>query len=585
DSYPIHLNERILDEIYFPPFLAAIQRGGSRSIMTAYNSVDGSPASANDWLLNKKLKDDWHFKGFVISDASAVGGANVLHYTAKDYPDAGKKSITNGLDVIFQTAYDHYTLFIPPFLNGEIAPSRIDDAVSRVLTAKFELGLFEHPYVSESLATEWAHNSQHKSLAREAAVKSMVLLKNENNQLPLSKDIHSIAIIGEDAREARLGGYSGTGNGLVSILQGIQEKLGKKVTISFVKGPGREEKLWQVIPVDNLHTIMDGHSVKGLAAAYFTDLDMKDAPVMKRVDPVIDFNWTLYAPHPKLSSDQYAVRWEGQMEAPATGDYSVGVDGNDGYQLFINGKRVIDQWEKQSYHTRLIPVHFEKGKSYDIKLLFYETAGNAHIRLIWNYGLPDDAEKNIQAAVKAAGTADAVLVVAGIREGEFQDRASLDLPGKQEELIQRLAATGKPVTVILVGGSAITMHNWIDKAAAILDVWYPGEEGGHAIADVLFGEANPSGKLPITFPQSAAQLPLVYDHKPTGRGDDYNNLSGLPLFPFGFGLSYTHFTYSGIHLDKPVIRIGESASVSCKITNDGKRDGEEVVQLYIRDEL
>lgn len=585
DSYPIHWNERILDEIYFPPFLAAIQRGGVRSIMTAYNSVDGSPASANDWLLNKKLKSDWHFKGFVISDASAVGGANVLHNTAKDYPDAGKKSITNGLDVIFQTAYEHYKLFIPPFLNGEIASGRIDDAVGRVLTAKFELGLFEHPYVSEALAMEWTHNSTHKSLAREAAIKSMVLLKNANNQLPLSKNIHSITIIGEDASEARLGGYSGPGNGSVSILKGIQEKLGKKVKINFVKGPGREEKLWQVIPADNLHTISNGHSVNGLAAAYFTDPEMNGEPVMNRIDPVIDFNWTLFAPHPKLSNDQYAVRWEGQMEAPATGDYSVGVDGNDGYQLFINGKSVIDQWDKQSYHTRLVPFHFEKGKSYAIKLLFYETAGNAHIRLIWNYGITRQAEKNIQEAVQAARTADAVLMVAGIREGEFQDRASLDLPGKQEELILQVAATGKPLTVILVGGSAITMQNWIDKAGAILAVWYPGEEGGHAIADVLLGDANPSGKLPITFPQSAAQLPLVYNHKPTGRGDDYNNLSGLPLFPFGFGLSYTHFTYSQIHLDKPEIAPGESVRVSCKVTNDGNRDGEEVVQLYVRDEL
>lgn len=585
DSYPIHLNERILDEIYLPPFLASIQRGGSRSIMTAYNSVDGSPASANDWLLNRKLKNDWQFKGFVISDASAVGGANVLHYTAKDYPEAGKKSITNGLDVIFQTAYDHYQLFIPPFLNGQIAGSRIYDAVSRVLTAKFELGLFEHPYVSEEKAAEWSHNVTHKLLAKEAAVKSMVLLKNQNKQLPLSKKIHSITIIGENAAKVRLGGYSGPGNGTISILKGIQEKLGKEVAITYIKGPGREDKKWTVIPTENLKTVMGGKSVNGMAATYFADPGMKGQPMMERIDPVIDFSWTLFSPDTSLAGDQYAVRWEGKLKAPATGRYAVGVDGNDGYRLFINGKLVIDQWEKQSYHTRLIPFYFEEGKLYDIRLLFNETAGNAHIRLIWNYGIPNDTEKNIQEAVEAAGKSDAVLVVAGIREGEFQDRASLDLPGNQGALIQRVAATGKPVTVVLVGGSAITMQNWIDRVGAILDVWYPGEEGGHAIADVLFGDANPSGKLPVTFPQSAAQLPMVYNHKPTGRGDDYTNLSGLPLFPFGFGMSYTHFTYSQIHLTRSVIPAGDSVLVSCKIRNDGERDGEEVVQLYIRDKL
>ncbi len=585
DSYPIHFNERILDEVYFPPFLAAIQRGGSRSIMTAYNSLDGSPASANNWLLNKKLKNDWHFKGFVISDASAVGGANVLHYTAKDYPDAGKKSVTNGLDVIFQTSFDHYKLFIPPFLDGGISGERIDDAVSRILTAKFELGLFEHPYVPEADALKWSKNTTHKRIAKEAAIESMVLLKNNNRRLPLSKKIHSIAIIGEDAIEARLGGYSGPGNGTINILQGIQEKLGNNVSIQYAKGPGREVKSWAVIPSENLLTSVDGKSVHGLTAAYFHDIDMKGKPLIQKIDPLIDFHWTLFSPDTSLARDLYAVRWEGKLRAPASGDYMVGVDGNDGYRLFINGNLVIDQWEKQSYHTRLIPFHFEEGKSYDVTLLFYETAGNAHIRLIWNFGIPDNTEENIEAAVQLAKKSDEVIVVAGIREGEFQDRASLDLPGKQESLIQRVAATGKPVTVVLVGGSAITMQNWIDRVDAVLDVWYPGEEGGHAIADILFGDANPSGRLPITFPVSVAQVPLVYLHKPTGRGDDYNNLSGYPLFPFGYGLSYTHFTYSGIHLAKSIIQAGDSVEVSCKVSNDGGRDGEEVVQLYIRDEL
>jgi beta-glucosidase len=579
DSYPIHSNERYLDEIHLPPFKAVIERGGARSIMTAYNSVDGSPATANNWLLNKKLKQEWGFKGFVISDASAVGGANVLHFTAKDYPDAGQKAITNGLDVIFQTDYEHHRLFDPPFLNGGIDQKRIDDAVARVLTAKFELGLFEHPYVPES-----PQQDSHKTLAREAAARSIVLLKNENNILPINKSIRSIAVIGIDAIEARLGGYSGPGNGKVSIVDGLREKLQGKTQVLFAPGPGRKEHNWQTISSKHLFTDATV-SNNGLKASYYKELGYSGEPILSRVDPQLDFHWTLYSPNPALPNDHYAVRWTGKLKAPTAGKFSIGLDGNDGYRLYINNKLVIDQWQKQSHHTKLVDINFEKDKLYDLRIEFYETAGNADIHLVWNYGVNDDAAKKIAEAVSITGKADVAVVVAGIEEGEFRDRAMLSLPGKQEALIHAIAQTGKPVVVLLVGGSAVTMQNWIDKVGGLLDVWYPGEEAGNAVADVLFGDVNPAARLPITFPLSEAQLPLVYNHKPTGRGDDYNNLSGLPLFPFGFGLSYTGFAYSNIKLDRQEIKKDGLATVSCDITNTGKRDGEEVVQLYIRDVL
>jgi beta-glucosidase len=585
DSYPIHFNERLLDEIYFPPFKAAITSGGAGSIMTAYNSVDGSPASANDWLLNKKLKNDWQFKGFVISDASAVGGANVLHNTAKDYPDAAKKSITNGLDVIFQTAYEHYKLFIPPFLNGQISAKRIDDAVARVLTAKFELGLFEHPYISEETAKEWTANQSHKALAKEAAVKSIVLLKNEKQVLPLDKNIRSITVIGPDAVEARLGGYSGPGNGKINILDGIKEKLGSTANVIYSEGVGRKNSLWQTIPADYLSVVQDGKTIPGLKADYYHGLIPGDKPAVTRTDAQIDFNWTLYPPDSSLSADNYSVRWTGQLRSPGTGSFKIGLDGNDGYRLYVNNTLLIDNWRKQTYSTRLVDYAFEKDKLYNIRVEFYEPAGNAHIRLIWNAGVVNNDAQKIKEAVEAAQKSDVTIVVAGIEEGEFRDRAMLGLPGSQETLIQTVAATGKPLIVLLVGGSAITMNNWIDKVSAVVTLWYPGEEGGQAVADILFGEANPAGRLPITFPLSEAQLPLVYNHKPTGRGDDYNNLSGLPLFPFGFGLSYTQFGYSNIRLEKKEIHANESVKVHCTITNTGKREGDEVAQLYIRDML
>ncbi|HWK04484.1 MAG TPA: glycoside hydrolase family 3 C-terminal domain-containing protein [Puia sp.] len=585
DSYPIHYNERLLDEIYFPPFRAVIERAGARSLMTAYNSLDGTPCTANDWLLNKKLKGEWKFKGFVISDASATGGANVLHFTAKDYPTSGQQAITGGLDVIFQTEYEHYKLFIPPFLDGSIAPERIDDAVARVLRAKFELGLFENPYIPETEAIRWAKDSTHKVIARQAALESIVLLKNEKKTLPLNKSVRTLAVIGEDAMEARLGGYSGPGNGKISILDGLRKRAGATTKISYSPGCGRNSEQYAVIPTTYLSNTNEGIKKPGLKGEYFNNITLSDKPALTRIDAALNFQWTLFPPAPVLSNDFYSVRWTGKLRAPETGTVQIGLEGNDGYRLYINDKLVIDNWKKQTYSTILTDFHFEKDAAYAIRVEFFEPAGNAHLKLIWNYGVPNDWKARISEAVAAARQADVAVIVAGIEEGEFRDRALLNLPGHQEELIRQVAAAGKPVIVLLSGGSAITMNAWLDKVPAVLAIWYPGEEGGNAVAKVLFGDYNPGGRLPITYPMSEAQLPLVYNHKPTGRGDDYNNLSGLPLFPFGFGLSYTHFEYSDWRLAANNISIHDSTTVSCKVKNTGDQEGDEVVQLYIRDLL
>lgn len=586
DSYPIHLNERLLEEIYFPPFKACFEKGGSRSVMTSYNSLDGVACSANNWLLQEKLKKQWGFAGFVISDANAVGGELVLHHTAKDYPASGQHAITNGLDVIFQTDYKHHQLFIPPFLDGSIDSNRLNDAVARVLKAKFELGLFENPYTDLQKAAS-STTTQRKVIAKQAALESIVLLKNdylqlqEKNCLPISNSIRSIAVIGFDAMEARLGGYSGPGNNKVSILEGIKAKAGNKIKISFTPGCTRTNDGYVIVPSKQLTY----NNTEGLQAEYFTNITLNGAATIKRIDKRIDFHWTLYGPDPAIPLDFYSVRWTGQLIAPATGTFKIGLEGNDGYRLFINNKMIIDNWKKQTFTTSLADFSFEKGKQYDIRIEFFEPNGNATIKLIWNIGVTNDWKKKIDKAVAIAKQSDIAIVAVGITEGEFQDRAKLSLPGHQEEMIEAIAATGKPVVVVLVGGSAITMNNWIDKVPAIVDVWYPGEEGGHAVADVLFGSYNPAGRLPVTFPVQEAQLPLVYNHKPTGRGDDYNNLSGLPLFPFGYGLSYTTFVYSDSKLSKNSIDKNESTTVLFTITNQGKVDGDEVVQLYIRDQL
>ena len=588
DSYPIHTNERLLDEIYFPPFRACFEKGGSRSVMTAYNSLDGIPCTANSWLLTKVLKEDWKFRGFVISDANAVDIEDKLHLTSADNAMSGEKSINAGLDVIFQTSYEHYKLFIPHFLDGGVDRQRIDDAVSRVLRAKFELGLFEHPYVTGEDVRQWGETGTHKALAQLAARESIVLLKNEQGVLPISRQVHRIAVIGADAAEARLGGYSGPGNGKVSILQGIRQRAAAAgMDVTYTAGCGHRNWEWTVVPGEYLGRGSNpgsggpagGSGGSGLTGEYFNNLDLSGTPAVTRIDKNINFQWTLNTPAPGLGHDFYSARWTGMLHSPKSGRYHLGLDGNDGYRLWLDGKLVIDNWKKQTYSTKMVEMAFEQGHDYAIRVEFFEPVGNAHLKLIW------DLDARIDSTVAAAGKADVAIVVAGINEAEFQDRASLALPGRQEEMIRRIAATGKPVVVLLVGGSAITMSSWLERVRGVLAVWYPGEQGGDAVAGVLFGDYDPGGRLPISFPISEAQLPWVYNHLPTGRGDDYNNLSGLPLFPFGYGLSYTHFDYHDLHLSKTRISGKDSAVLSCTVKNTGDREGDEVVQLYSRELL
>jgi len=586
DSYPIHWNERQLRELFLPPFEACLRTAGARSVMTSYNSVDGSPASAQSWMLNRLVKDEWGFPGFVISDASSVGGANVLHFTAADYAEAAAKSVSAGLDVIFQTQLDHENLFSPPFIDGRIKPEVIDRAVARVLRAKFELGLFDNPYVDPDEAAKENGSLAHRELALRAARESIVLLKNEKKILPLPVEVKSIAVIGPDATEIRLGGYSGPGNAKISILEGIKTRLENTAEVRYAPGCRREERAFIPVPTESFGHEEEGRDQAGLRGEYFDNASLSGSPVFIRTDPQVRFQWTLFSPDPaKLPFDFYSVRWTGKLKATETGRFRIGIDGNDGYRLFLDGRLLIDNWAKRSRRTLTAEFDFVKGRAYDLRLEYSEPEGNAWFSLVWDAGVPDDGDRMMAEAVRAAARSEAAIVVVGIEEGEFRDRACLGLPGRQEELIRKVAATGRPTVVVLVGGSAITMSSWIDDVSGIIDVWYPGEAGGTAVAEVLFGDHNPAGRLPITFPVFEGQLPLVYNHLPTGRGDDYLNLTGKPLFPFGYGLSYTEFAYRELRIEKPTIAPGEAASVSFRLTNTGSRAGDEVVQLYLRDEL
>jgi len=574
DSYPIAIDERELGEVLFPPFESAVRDARARSVMTAYNSVGGVPATQNRWLLTDVLKRAWGFSGFVISDAAATGGPTVLQMTEPDTRTAARNAWLAGLDVVFQTSYEQHEPYWEAVRSGMVPDSVVTAAVERVLRVKFGLGLFERPYVHADSAARWNGDSSHRALALDAARASIVLLKNDY-ALPLATTLRAVAVIGTDADTARLGGYSGPGNRVVSILEGIRATLGPATKLRYAPGPGRTLRSYAVVPAQQL----------SLQGAYYDNITLAGTPVLVRSDAQIDFTWTLNAPGTRLARDWYSVRWTGSLTAPATGVQRLGVSGSDGYRLYLDGQLLLDVWRKQSAGVTLADVRLPPGTRHDLQLEFFETTGNAHLQLVWDGGVVDAWQARIDSAVAVARQSEVAIVVTGLEEGEFRDRAFLAPPGHQVELIRAVAATGTPVVVVIVGGSAVTMSGWLDGVKAVLDAWYPGEAGGTAVADVLFGRVNPAGRLPITFPIAEGQLPLVYDHKPTGRGDDYLDLTGQPLFPFGFGLSYTRFAYSNLVIEPDTIAVGGRTLVRCRVQNVGALAGDEVVQLYLHDEL
>jgi beta-glucosidase len=566
DSYPIHLDDKALNEIHYPPFLACFN-AGARGVMASYNSLNGIPCSMNANLLQHTLKENWKFNGIVISDAGAVGGANVLHNTSPDYPTSGKQAIENGMDVIFQTSIHHDKLFSSPFLKNEVRQTALDSAVARVLRVKFELGLFENPY-AEIIQVDLKEQAE---LALKAAEESMVLLKNENNVLPLSSNYKRILVVGEDATDCRLGGYSGSGYYLVNVFDGMKEHYEGNVGIEYTRGSSRSIEEEEILPEGNLSEIQ---------AHYFSELNFQGVDVLKKWKGVLDFYYTFYSPDEQIQKEKFSAKFETTFTPRDNNWEAIGLKGNDGFRMYVNDELVIDQWEKVSFHSVLHSMKLEKGKSYNLRVEFRETFGNAQLALVGRR--KNTYTEEIQRAVSMSKKADAIVVVAGIEEGEFQDRSKLILPGNQEKLILELAKTGKPIVVVLVGGSAIVMEHWLNEVDGVVMMWYAGEQQGYALANVLSGKVNPSGKLPITFPINEGQLPLSYWHEPTGRGDDYIDGTGRPRFPFGYGLSYTTFSLSGLDVEESGEGRNRSVTVSMKLKNTGKVAGSEVVQMYVQ---
>jgi beta-glucosidase len=578
DSNSVQISERSLRDIYMAPFKAVFQEGGSRSVMCSYNAVNGVPCASDPWLLTDVLRKEWGFHGYVVSDWGAANNVWERFHQVGTEEECAAALLNAGMDAEHPGQYIFGKGLEDAVAHGLVSQKVLDQAVGRVLTVKFEIGLFDDPMVDPAKAAQEATNANHTALAEETAERAMVLLKNDRNTLPLSSSVHSVAVFGDLANEpVPLGGYSGDGNRehRKTILEGLQSH-GQITKFTFV--PGCSLGAGAALPAIRTDALQTEDGQPGLKGEYWANQNFEGNPALTRTDPQINFNWDNDSPAPGFPREHYSVRWTGFITAPETGQYKISGTSDDGIRIWINNKIVAEDWSDHAASTCQGEVYLEKGQKTPIRVDFYQNSQQASAQVGWQLeGAPNAFVKQV---TDAAANADVSLVFAGIREGEGQDRAYLDLPGNQESVIRAAAASGKPVVVVLVAGAAVTMEHWVDRASAILDAWYPGQEGADAIASILFGSANPSGKLPMTFPKTVGQEPLYYNFEASGRGYDYTDSTGKPQFPFGHGLSYTTFGYSHLKIDG-----AGPYTVSVDITNTGKVAGTEVPQLYLYEQV
>jgi len=576
------IGERTLREIYFPAFKAAVQRANTYSIMSAYNKVNGTYASESKYLLNDVLKEDWGFDGVVISDWGAVRST--------------KKTAEAGMDLEMPNGKYLGEKLLTTIKNGEVEESILDDKIRGILRIMFRIGLFDE---TADAYGGYINSEDKKALALETAQKSIVLLRNKNNYLPLKKDkIKKIAMLGPNAAAARLGGDgSGHSNAInpISPLDGIKELVGDNIEINYAFGVKQKRKDLPIAPA-SMYLLEDGKT-PGIKAEFFNNKEVDGEPVASRIDDRINFSWGQgISPVPGIvNDDKFSIRWTGKLKSPGTGQYEIGVRADNGVRLFIDGNLVINAWTDQAPgQFKTDYYEFEEGKLYNIKVEFYENIGTCRARL----GIaPVEKGTELEDAVKLAKASDIVIINAGLAknlEGESRDRDYLELPPMQVKLLNEVLKVNKNIVVVLNNGSAMLMTEWADKVPAIVEALYPGEQGGKALAQILFGKVNPSGKLPFTIMKKWEDHPAskTYPGEKTlakyseGIFVGYRHFDKYdiePLYEFGYGLSYTTFEYSDMKLSSEKISQNDILEISLTVTNTGKIDGDEVVQLYISD--
>ena len=590
------------EDTYLPAFRAAVTEGHAASIMCAYNAINGQPACANEFLLQDTLRGWWSFQGYVVSDCGAVIDIHNGHKFNATQAESSAVSVRRGMDnectdggSLVKDDHD-YRPYLDAVKEGYLKESEIDTALVRLFTARIKLGLFDPPDMVPytKIDPQELDSPAHRALARQIANESMVLLKNDGVlplKTPSTSSALKIAVVGPlaDQTKVLLGNYNGQPSHTVSILEGIRKEF-PNATVNNVEGTQFLSHSAEPVPASALS--FEG---KPGVSIDFAKLDLGDinhpkrsASLASRVDPVLDYS---LAPVPAAATgvNPLSILWKADLTAPTTGDYNLGLVANGFFRVRLDGKNVTSSWDNNGVEAKVGRVHLEAGKSAKLEVEFAPGENSkAAAKLVW--ALVD--LKPQPAAIAAAKSADVVVAVVGITselEGEEMqveepgfkggDRTSLDLPKAEEELIESVAATGKPLVVVLTNGSALAV-NWAnDHANAIIDAFYPGEEGGSAVAETLSGKNNPAGRLPVTFYKDANQLPPFEDYAMKGR--TYRYFEGTPLYPFGYGLSYTKFAYSALTGPADAVPAGSTVGFDVTITNTGKKAGDEVAQLYL----
>jgi beta-glucosidase len=573
--------EEVIRDYYLPHFRAAVVEGGAASIMCSYNSVNGVPSCGSPWLLDTVLRKEWGFGGFVVSDCGAIEAMVWGHHVKTSDEEAVAAGLHAGCDLECGKGYGER--IERAVANGSVSEAEVDRALERVLGARFRLGMFDpperNPYAS--IPRSVVDGPEHRKLALGAARESLVLLKNDG-MLPL--DPHKtkrLAVIGPAAKVFLHGssGYHGSNGHLVTPLEGIERRGGPAMTVSFAPGtvlPGGDGVAMSAVPEAWLRT-PDGKP--GLRGQYFTGRDLSGQPVLTRVDSTLDFAWGDGAPAAGLPVDDFSVRWTGKLVPKTSGRYALWVKGDDGYRLSLDGKRILEDWNDHGPRARATVTTLQAGRAYDLVLEYYEHGGGAEIHLA--YAVFEDGTAD---AVRAAKAADAVVFVGGVdatAADEETDFPSLALPADQATLLDAVLAANPRTVLVLQTGNPLVLTPRQRSARAILQAWYAGQDTGTALAEVLFGDTNPSGKLPITFYGSLADLPPMDDYD-VRKGRTYMYLAREPAFPFGHGLSYTTFQYAGLSLSTTTARPDGTLRVEFDLSNAGARPGSEIAQIYVR---
>jgi beta-glucosidase len=587
------------DEVdtYEPGFRAAVVEGKAGSVMCSYNAINGEPACASQFLLQDQLRGKWGFQGYVVSDCDAIRDVAANHRYRPTQAQGVAISVIRGLDnecVTFTSRFGEPVekAYIDAVQQGYLPESTLDTALIRLFTARMKLGMFDPPEMVPytKIDEKELDSAEHRALARKLANEAMVLLKNDG-LLPLKPGIKKIAVVGPLADQTRplLGNYAGSPTHIVSVLDGLKAEF-PSATITYVSGTQFLRNDGDPVP-DHLLTTPDGKP--GLKADYGEwqrrpPSEAGPPPIVSRTEQNVNLG-EINLPPEVAGKKSLSVHWTGFLTPPDSGDYLVGVRGRGFGRLSIDDKQVAMLFRSEGIDASVGRVHLEKGQKAALSINYSISNGKAQAQLIWTK-VKDAISPE---AIAAAKDADVVIAVVGITsalEGENMpvsepgflggDRTSIDLPEPEETLVENVAATGKPLAVVLINGSALAV-NWINEHAnAVLEAWYPGEEGGAAVAETLSGKNNPAGRLPVTFYKNISQLPNFEDYGMAER--TYRYFKGKPLYPFGYGLSYTTFKYSNLSVPTQAVVAGQPVSADVTVTNTGKVAGDEIVQVYLK---